>query len=276
MSLFTEYCKQLLFGGSLKEKLNPPPKFLNSELELPLRDILVTPELPTRNSPINFSAEQIKFPKRDALKRPETRGMALHYFANHELLAIEMMAATLLKFDYPNVEDRIRWRRGVLQTIADEQKHLLLYIKRSEELGVGFGQYPLNDFFWRYFLKVQNLDQYFSLVSLTFENANLDFAKYYMDLFKSFDDLKSSQVMQIVLEDEISHVAFGANWLSKNRKEEDLWEVYCNSLPSNFGPARAKGINFQEDLRLKSGLDSDFVRKLKEFRDDFKIVNRKS
>jgi hypothetical protein len=41
-------------------------------------------------------------------------------------------------------------------------------------------------------------------------------------------------------------------------------------------PARAKGIHFDKSMRMKAGLDLEFISKLDEFRDDFKATNRKN
>ena len=69
----------------------------------------------------------------------------LHFFANHELMAAELMALALLKFpDTP-----ARFRRGVARTLRDEQEHLRLYMERMSASGVAFGRIPVSDFFWR-------------------------------------------------------------------------------------------------------------------------------
>ena len=64
---------------------------------------------------------------------PVERGRVLHFFANHELLALELMAVALLRFpDAPH-----SFRRGIIETMKEEQKHLNLYIESMNRLGVG-------------------------------------------------------------------------------------------------------------------------------------------
>lgn len=82
--------------------------------------------------------------------------------------------------------------------------------------------------------------------------------------------------MRVVLEDEISHVALGAHWLNQWRGDMDLWNYYKSSLPGVMTPARAKGIHFDKEIRLKAGLDQSFIDRLDEFRDDFKVTNRRN
>ena len=135
--------------------------------------------------------------------------MALHSFANHELLAIEMMAAALLIYPHEKEEQK-RFKRGVLSALKDEQKHLGLYIARLNELGYEFGDFPLNDFFWRQMDKLKTPSQYAAVMALTFESANLDFAQFYAKIFRSFDDEKTASILDVVLKDELSHVGPGA------------------------------------------------------------------
>ena len=45
-------------------------------------------------------------------------------------------------------------------------------------------------------------------------------------------DEASAALMQRILEDEISHVSFGLNWLKKLKKnEESEWDVWEQNLP---------------------------------------------
>lgn len=87
----------------------------------------------------------MKFPKVNRLNETDKKAMALHSFANHELLAIEMMASAILLYPHATDED-VRFKRGIVTALKEEQKHLGLYIKRLNELGYQFGDFPLNDF----------------------------------------------------------------------------------------------------------------------------------
>eukprot|EP00914_Ancora_sagittata_P028288 GHVO01055732.1.p2 GENE.GHVO01055732.1~~GHVO01055732.1.p2 ORF type:complete len:205 (-),score=15.62 GHVO01055732.1:1359-1973(-) len=200
--------------------------------------------------------------------------MALHFFANHELLAIEMMAAALLVLPTENKEDVIV-KKSILTTIADEQKHFKLYQNRMNDFGLDFGDLPINDFFWRQMTNVKTKEQFFALVSLTFEQANLDFALFYGNAFAEVDDIKTSKIMQTVYDDEISHVALGQRWLNIWRGNDDLFHFYMENLPGLITPSRAKGMIFDLEGRSKAGLDQKYIENLRTYNDDFKITNRK-
>src|SRR5690606_10733820 len=169
------------------------------------------PSLPGRRGVLQFSEQKMKFPKSQRLNENEKKAMALHSFANHELLAIEMMAAAILVSPH-KTDDDIKIKKGIFTALKDEQKHFKLYVNRLNELGFEFGDFPLNDFFWRQMPSIKSMGEYFAVMALTFEAANLDFAQYYKNVFLSFDDHKTAKILDIVLEDEISHVALGSFW----------------------------------------------------------------
>lgn len=267
MTSYFDFAQKILLGGSLEDKI--------TDIEFnwsPWEDYTL-PKAPFRSERLQFSDEQLKFPKANRLNENDKKAMALHSFANHELLAIEMMAAAMLIYPHYSDED-FRFKRGILSALRDEQKHLRLYIKRLNELGYEFGDFPLNDFFWRQMDKLKTPAQYLAVMSLTFEAANLDFAQHYSNIFRSFGDEETAKVLDIVLEDEISHVAFGAHWMKRWKMDKNLWDYYQASLPWPLTPARSKGIGFDPKIHSKAINDEEFVASLIGFDDQFKITKR--
>jgi uncharacterized ferritin-like protein (DUF455 family) len=268
---YRDYARTLLEGTSLEDKLLSSKNIEFSEC----LDHYSLPLNPGREKRLLFNNEQVKFPRNTSFHLEEKRGLALHFFANHELLAIEMMAAALLV--YPDTtKESLQFKKGLVKTIQDEQKHLLLYIKRMKDLGIELGDFPLNDFFWRSMEKCLTPSHFFSAMAMTFESANLDFAQFYEKSFLAVEDFETAKIMRIVFEDEISHVALGAHWLNQWRGDKDLWTYFIKNLPGVMTPARSKGIHFDRSSRIRAGLDDQFLDQLDAFRDDFKVTNRKS
>jgi uncharacterized ferritin-like protein (DUF455 family) len=268
---YREYARILLEGASLEDKLIPLKNIDYTECV----DLYELPINPGRSNQLKFDNQQVKFPRNTSFHLEEKRGLALHFFANHELLAIEMMAAALLV--YPDTgPDSILFKKGLVKTIQDEQKHLKLYLSRMKDFGIELGEFPLNDFFWRSMEKCITPSQFYSAMAMTFESANLDFAQYYEKSFLAVEDFETAKIMRIVFEDEISHVALGAHWLNQWRGDKDLWNYFKNNLPGVMTPARSKGIHFDRSSRERAGLDKAFLDQLDAFRDDFKVTNRKS
>lgn len=267
MNSYTEFAKTILLGESLEDKLHDAPFEWREWQDFQL------PKLPARAGRLGFSDTQMKFPKINRLNEVDKKAMALHSFANHELLAIEMMAAALLIYPH-ETQDDLRFKKGILSALKDEQKHLGLYINRLNELGYSFGDFPLNDFFWRQMEKLKTASQYTAVMALTFEAANLDFAQYYANIFRNLGDNETAKVLDIVLEDELSHVAFGAFWMKRWRNDEKLWDYYVSSLPWPLTPARSKGISFDPKIHGKAVNDEEFISSLVQFEDHFEITKR--
>jgi len=116
----------------------------------------------------------------------------LHFLANHELLATELMALVLLKFpDAPK-----EFRMGVYRTLREEQAHTLMYMRRMKECGLHFGELPVNDYFWRMVSGMEEPIDFVTRLSLTFEQANLDFSKHYATLFRQVGDSSTANVLE--------------------------------------------------------------------------------
>lgn len=269
----SELTRSILFGEELSEKLLKVQQIEFDEKTSPIIELKDLPKFPARSKKIQFTGKQVRFPK-GGFHLDEKKAIALNSFANHELLAIEMMAAALAI--YPHHTDELkRFKRAVLVSLRDEQKHFQLYVKRLQQLGYNFGDFPLNDFFWRQMPQLDTPSKYLAVMSLTFEAANLDFAKCYRDIFTEYDDHKTASILNIVYEDEITHVQLGAHYLGLWKKDKSLWKYYLENLPFPLTPARAKGKVFDESGRKKAKLDDDFIQIIKSYQGDFQITKRK-
>ena len=119
------------------------------------------------------------------------------------------MAYALLRFP----EAPSTFRRGVANTLKEEQEHVRLYLRQMERLGIRFGDLPLYRHFWCHTPYLTSPISYISVMSLTFEMANLDFAPMYGQSFDRHGDKEAAALMARILKDEISHVSFGWHWL---------------------------------------------------------------
>jgi uncharacterized ferritin-like protein (DUF455 family) len=265
MKTINEYCYFLLKAGTLQDKLTPPPVDL---LDTPMS--LELPEKPAREPKISFSNEKSKIPRLEHLNQPTNRAIAIHHFANHELLAIEIFAYAILRFQNIPSTNRL----DLFRTLQEEQKHLRLYIQRMNELGIGFGDRPLNYIFWKFLPLMNSFEKFSAIMSISFEGANLDFAMIYKNTFEMYDDKISAEIMEIVFRDELKHVKRGFKVI-KNRNQTHLseWEYYLSLLDYPFTPRRAKGYFYIPDTRRKVGFSEEFIEQLGKYRDEFS--NRK-
>ncbi len=255
------FAEQVLFATTLEEKLRCPASVTD---ETPGAAIAV-PEMPGRPAELNFKAHtsaKSDFPGLHALENEHERGRLLHFFANHELLATELMALVLLRFP----EAPAAFRRGVFQTLKDEQEHTRLYIERMRACGIRFGELPVSGYFWRAVSGMESPMDYVAGLSLTFEQANLDFARHFARSFAQVGDAESSALLERIHRDEIAHVAYGLKWFRrwKNPTESD-WEAFCRQLKFPLSPQRAKGVSLNVEGRRAAGFDAQFIAELDVF-----------
>lgn len=255
-----DFARQILLEPTLEAKLFTPERLTDLR---PGRRIDVPPS-PARHRSIGFPNPRDRvraaLPSIRDLERERERGVLLHFFANHELLALELMALALLRFP----EAPSKFRRGLAGTMLEEQRHLRLYTDRMKAWGVDFGQVPVNRYFWDVMADTPSPLTFVTQMSLTLEQANLDFSQHYLKVFQTLGDDETAAILQTVYEDEIGHVRHGLHWFQE-WKPRDLtdWDAYKSVLPLPLTPARAKGACYDIQGRQKAGLSDQFVQELR-------------
>ena len=144
-----------------------------------------------------------------------------------------------------------------------------MYIKRMRECGVEFGAYPLGGRFWRIVEPMQSPMDFVSRLSLTFEQANLDYSLHFSKVFGRMGDSKTANLLQKIYEDEIGHVQHGLQWFRQWKDpEQSDWEAYQDSLEYPMSPQRGRGPRaaFNREGRILAGLTDDFIDSIEVFR----------
>lgn len=253
-----EWAVSILSADTLEGKLACPDSLTDHKPGSSL--IWKEPVRPPGMSLMRRSKEE-RLPSFQEHGNPDKRAICLHRFAGHELLAVEIMAFTLLAFpDAPS-----RFRKGLANTLKEEQGHVRLYMDGMKALGIQFGDLPLYKHFWSHVPHISSALHYVSIMSLTLEMANLDFAPMYGQSFAHYGDTASAKLMATILHDEISHVSFGWNWLKKFKSEESTeWDAWEEALAKTaLAPKRAKGFVLHETPRQQAGIPQEWIDKLK-------------
>ena len=254
-----EFAEQVLFGTTLEDKLIDGGRYQRGHPGSPI----AAPGEPGRPQSLALGGwndrDRVRFREVRGFHSEKERGLVLHFFANHELLAIELMALALLKF--PDAPEK--FRRGLYGILREEQEHLRLYIERMRGIGVEFGEIPVSDFFWRCISPVETPIEFVTRLSLTLEQANLDYAPHYASVYGELGDEETARLMQRIYRDEIGHVKHGLTWFNSWRDPAlGEWEAYTRTLAPPLDPGRAKGIGFNAEGRRKAGLSEAFIGEL--------------
>jgi len=253
-----EFALRVLFSRTLDEKLETPVALTDENPGPPI----AAPDVPERPSELRFKPQhsgKSNLPRTHCLDQTGERGRLLHFFANHELLATELMALVILRFP----EAPPAFRRAVQQTLKDEQEHTRWYLRRMKECGVTFGEQPVSGYFWRAISGMESPLDYVAGLSLTFEQANLDFTRSFARSFAQAGDGESARLLERIYHDEIGHVACGLKWFRKwKAANQSDWDAYCDTLKFPLSAQRAKGPEFNVEGRLAAGLERQFVDEL--------------
>ena len=245
------WAERVLLGTTLDDKRAPPS---GSDRPAPF----ALPALPGRPPALAFGGTRGEPPRPGQLRTDADRGRVLHVFANHELLALELMALAILRFpDAPPA-----FRRGLAGVAREEQEHLAAYLDRMADCGVALGDAPVSSFFWDALAPVQDLGGFVAGLSLTLEQANLDFSRDWAAAFAAAGDDETAAVLRRVYADEIRHVRHGLHWLRqvKDPDEPDL-DAYQRRVVFPLGLRRARGTRgFDREGRRSAGLDDAFVQ----------------
>ncbi|TGL92158.1 DUF455 family protein [Leptospira barantonii] len=258
-----EFARQVLLGPSLEDKLFIPIIPPVDVVSLEFSDI---PSLPIREKKIRTSEHKSKIPRLEQLFNEENRYITLHHFANHELMAIELFAWAILKFQ--DAPPSVRF--GLYRTLLEEQTHLRMYLSEMKKGGMELGDRPLNSIFWKQVPRMQTLEKFYAVMAISFEGANLDFSKIYTMAFERFGDSEKAGIMQKVYDDEVKHVRRGYHYIKKRIPDSrSEWDHYLSLIEFPFTPRRAKGYHYFPETRIQAGFSEEFVTELERYEDEF-------
>ncbi len=246
------FAERIVLGDTLADKLAVPPDHDEPGAALRLAQPGRPPELAIR------PGREARVPPIAGMPDPAQRARILHALANHELQAIELFAWALLA--YPDAP--AAFRRGLVQILVEEQRHMQLYIARLAALGTAFGDHAVTGHFWNKLDHLATPIDFVCAMGLTFENANLDFAGEYERAARACGDLATADALAQVHADEIRHVHFGYVWLKRFAGDREPWDAYLAHVQFPLGPRRARGATFDRAARVEAGFDAAFIDKL--------------
>ncbi len=257
------FAEQVLFSDSLKTKTRRPDTRMADENP----GDAVRVAMPTRPENLPFAKRRTAppMPKPGAFADPAKRAIAHHIMANHELQALEVMAMVLLAFP----EAPSGFRGGLAEIMFDEQRHTKMHSQRCEELGLTFGDLPVNGYIWTKATEYDSPLEYVAGLPLVFEGANLDHTVEFEGYFRRHNDKRSAAIMRAIHKEEVRHVEFGMEWLRKLKdptlSDFDAWQ---QALKWPIRPSTAKGDTLQKEARLAAGMTAEFVETLDAWQDE--------
>lgn len=186
--------------------------------------------------------------------QPEGRGMLLHALAHIEFNAINLALDVMVRFsELPNAF-YLDW----LKVAKEEARHHQLLCGRLGDYGLRYGDYPAHDGLWQMAERTQDsLLARLALVPRLLEARGLDVSPAIRDKLRMAGDQKSADVLQIILDDEIGHVAIGNRWFNEVCNNEGVGpiEAFERCLKEYSAPTPRSPFNFE--ARTQAGFSED-------------------
>ncbi len=143
------------------------------------------------------------------LHLPEGRAALIHSIAHIELNAIDLALDIVLRF--PGMPDTFytEWVR----IAQEEAKHFMLLRNHLQSYGFAYGDFDAHNTLWDMAQRTQDdLLARLALVPRTLEARGLDASPAVKNKLVSAGDHKAGEILDLILEEEIGHVAAGNRW----------------------------------------------------------------
>lgn len=177
-----------------------------------------------------------------------------HALAHIEFNAINLAADAIYRFrDMPR-----RYYTDMIKVMVEETRHFLLIEKHLASLGKKYGDYPAHNGLWKMAIKTaDDILSRLAMVPRTLEARGLDVTPGIRDRLKSAGDEKGADILNIILHDEIGHVAIGNHWYHFicQQRELDPVKTY-HSLLEKYFPGKLRG-PFHIQARKQAGFTDE-------------------
>lgn len=197
------------------------------------------------------------------LNSVEGRAALIHAVAHIEFNAINLAWDAVYRFpDMPEA-----YYRDWASVAADEARHFALLNARLEQLGNTYGDFPAHNGLWSMALATaRDVLERMALVPRVLEARGLDVTPGMIERLRGAGDFATIDCLEIILREEVRHVAIGSHWFKHLCAERDLEPhstfrslIHQHGLgamrgPMNLPARRAAGFDEVELAELSAGL----------------------
>lgn len=159
-----------------------------------------------------------------------------------------------------------RFYEDWIQVAADEARHFSLLRERLRDLGYEYGDFPAHNGLWEMANKTaDDVVARMAMVPRVLEARSLDVVPGIIRKLRGIGDQAAAEVLEIIEQDEVAHVAAGSRWFHYCCEQENLDPVGTfRELIDRFMGGRLKG-PFKIEARRRAGFQQDEISLLEEF-----------
>lgn len=168
-------------------------------------------------------------PPKPKLSSQDGQGRLLHDVANIELQAMELAMRTL--GEYPEAPQA--FREELADLALQEAKHLRLCLDAMDEIERPWGTWPIHLALWeqaplKATTRTSLIERVF-VVHRHMEGSGLDAGSAILTRLSGVGRTRAKAVVQLILKEEVDHVAFGTKWYRTLCRSEGLDPDGCFS-----------------------------------------------
>jgi uncharacterized ferritin-like protein (DUF455 family) len=196
---------------------------------------------------------------RRTLASEQGRLVMLHSFAHIEFNAINLALDAASRFrEMPD-----EFVRDWLQVAAEEAHHFRLVNDYLIEQGSSYGAYNAHNGLWDMVCKTRHdVLHRMALVPRVMEARGLDVTPGLMKKFNQVGDQRTVEILQVIYQEEIGHVAIGNRWYQYccAQRGVDARETFA-ALIDQYIASRLRG-PFNHQARIQAGFEEDELNQL--------------
>ena len=196
--------------------------------------------------------DPVDVPRR-RLGRNEGRVALVHAIAYIEFNAINLALDAAYRFRDLPAEYTSDW----LSVAQDEARHFEMLSERLAGLGHSYGDFPAHDGLWAMARQTAgSCLARMALVPRVLEARGLDVTPGMITRLQSAGDTATVEILDVILEEEVRHVAIGTRWFRYCCEREAVEPVptFFDLLRQYFGKPRGP---FNVDARLLAGFSPE-------------------
>ena len=188
--------------------------------------------------------------KRRAMHTPEGRAIMIHAIVHIEFNAINLALDAIWRFPGMPQAYYTDW----LQVADEEALHFTLLADHLQGLGYAYGDFPAHSSLWEMADKTQHDPlARMALVPRTMEARGLDVVPSLRNKLVQAGDTAIAPIMDIILRDEIGHVAIGNRWYAWLCQQRGLEPIAaCAQLAEEYKAPALRG-PFNMEARRAAG-----------------------
>ncbi len=234
-------------------------RYLRGELAVQMATRLVAPD----GVPVRPQRPELVPPlavKRRAMNTVEGRASLIHALAHIEFNAINLALDAVWRFpDMPEA-----YYADWLQVAQEEAYHFRLLADHLQRLGFAYGDFPAHNSLWELAEKTSgDVLARMALVPRTMEARGLDATPALRAKIAQAGDMAAAEILDIILREEIGHVAIGNRWFAYLCQQRQLDPIACFAQLALEFKAPVLRAPFNLAARLAAGFSQEELDAMK-------------